>query len=356
MKRIIEELIEKRKAKQEKLEKRLGELAGSIGKFTFFNGRKGEIGEKFAAIGADIADFVTAQDREWDAYAGNHSTMVFKSLEWKIERLENEYSNLHTLLARFVGLERALDRLIESAGGKTDGKTIGEIRSIKEKLSVFQYSGFEDRFRGDEDAVRQKLKKYVSHFPAGRDVLDFGCGRGEFLELLREGGRIGRGVDLAGGMLDRAREKGLAVLEGDALEHLKTLPDGSLGGIFSSQVIEHLAPEYLRGLVRESLRVLRVGGVLLMETINPLSLFALSRIFFLDPSHRQPLHPEYLRYLLDGCGFSGVEILYSAEPADEMLRPVGPDQPTALVFNENVDRLNRILFASPEFAVKGTKA
>ena len=165
-----------------------------------------------------------------------------------------------------------------------------------------------------------------------------------------------RGVDLAGGMLDRAREKGLAVFEGDALEHLKAQPDGSLGGIFSSQVIEHLAPEYLRGLVRESLRALRGGGVLLMETINPLSLFALSRIFFLDPSHRQPLHPEYLRYLLDGCGFSGVEILYSAEPADEMLRPVGTDQPTAMVFNENVDRLNRLLFASPEFAVKGTKA
>ena len=132
MKRIIEELIEKRKAKQEKLEKRLGELAESIGKGNLFGGRKKEIGEKFAALGTDFADFVTAQDREWDAYAGNHATQVFKSLEWKIERLENEYSNLHTLLARFVGLERALDRLIESAGGKRTAKrSDSSVRSRK---------------------------------------------------------------------------------------------------------------------------------------------------------------------------------------------------------------------------------
>lgn len=356
MKRIIEDLIEKRKAKQEKLERTLGELAETVGRHTFFRRGKGKIAEKLAELGADLAAFITAQDREWDAYAGNHSTMVFKSLQWKIEKLENEYSNLRTLLTRFVHLERTLDRLLDKIEKKGNRPAAAEIRSIKERLSTFQYAGFEDRFRGDEETVKAKLKKYLDHFAAVDDILDIGCGRGEFLELLREGGKAGSGIDLSDGMLDRAREKGLTVLEADALAFLKTRPDGSLGGIFSSQVIEHLAPEYLRELVRESLRVLRGGGVLLMETINPLSLFAFSRIFTLDPSHRIPLHPEYLRFLLESCGFSGVEILFSEEPEEEKLVPVAPNQPTALAFNENVDKLNRLLFASTEFAVKGIKS
>lgn len=122
MKRIIEDLIEKRKAKQEKLEKTLGELAGTVGKRPFFRRGKGKIEEKLAEFGADLAAFITAQDREWDAYAGNHSTMVFKSLQWKIEKLENEYSNLRTLLTRFVHLERTLDRLLDKIEKRGNGR------------------------------------------------------------------------------------------------------------------------------------------------------------------------------------------------------------------------------------------
>jgi len=178
MKRIIEDLIEKRKAKQEKLEKTLGELAGTVGKRPFFRRGKGKIEEKLAEFGADLAAFITAQDREWDAYAGNHSTMVFKSLEWKIEKLENEYSNLRTLLTRFVHLERTLDRLLDKIEKKGKRETVAEIRSIKDRLSTFQYAGFEDRFRGDEETVKGKLKKYLVHFAAVDEILDIGWGNG----------------------------------------------------------------------------------------------------------------------------------------------------------------------------------
>jgi hypothetical protein len=94
---------------------------------------------------------------------------------------------------------------------------------------------------------------------------------------------------------------------------------------------------------------------LLLETINPLSLFALSRIYFLDPTHRQPLHPEYMRYLLGSSGFSAVEIIFTAEPENEKLRAIAPENPLALPFNDNVDRLNQLLFSACEYAVKGIK-
>jgi O-antigen chain-terminating methyltransferase len=94
---------------------------------------------------------------------------------------------------------------------------------------------------------------------------------------------------------------------------------------------------------------------LLLETINPLSLFALSRIYFLDPTHQQPLHPEYMRYLLGSSGFSAVEIIFTAEPENEKLRTIASENPLALPFNDNVDRLNQLLFSACEYAVKGVK-
>ncbi|MCX6554749.1 MAG: class I SAM-dependent methyltransferase, partial [Candidatus Aminicenantes bacterium] len=156
-------------------------------------------------------------------------------------------------------------------------------------------------------------------------------------------------------MLEMAREKGLECYQEDALVFLKNRPAESLDGIFSSQVIEHFQPEYLRRVIGESFRVLRPGSPLLLETINPLSLFALSRIYFLDPTHSQPLHPEYMRYLLGSSGFSAVEIIFTAEPEAEKLRAIAPENPLALPFNDNVDRLNQILFSSCEYAVKGVK-
>ncbi len=144
-------------------------------------------------------------------------------------------------------------------------------------------------------------------------------------------------------------------LKADALEFLKARPDASLDGIFSSQVIEHFEPGYLRRAVAECFRALKPGAVLLLETINPLSLFALSRIYFLDPTHQRPLHPEYMRYLLENSGFAAVEILYGAEPEEEKLAAADPASPQALPFNGNVDRLNRLLFPSSEYAVKGVR-
>lgn len=355
MRRVIEDLVEKRKARQEELKSSLRELAPLMSRRGWPGKGDARAQAVVARFEAALEAFVTAQDKEWDAYASNHATMVFKSLQWKIEKLEAEYSLLRTLLVHFAQLENRLGRLLESIAEKPSPADVAELRRVREQLSPIQYADFEKRFRGRPEEIARRLAGYLPSFAAGGEVLDIGCGRGEFLALLRDGGRRPLGLDLSDSMLEEARARDLPCLKADALEFLKNRPAASLDGVFSSQVIEHFEPEYLRRVVSECFRVLRPGATLLLETINPLSLFAVSRIYFLDPTHQRPLHPEYMRYLLESSGFEAVEILFGPEPDSEKLREADPASAQALPFNENVDRLNRLLFAPSEYAVRGQK-
>lgn len=364
MRRIIEDLVEKRKRKQSKLKdtiQSLGHLIAARGFFkTLFNKDKDRINQKLLELNDDLNELITIQDKEWDAYSNNHSTTVFKSLEWKINKLEAEYSHVKTLLTDFITLEQSLDRLIHVIDAKSGEfpEISGRLKDIKEQLSVHQYSDFEQRFRGDEQKVKEKLEAYLPVFdnvPAEDPVLDIGCGRGEFMEMLVDRGIQARGLDLSQSMLRSAREKGLTCEHTDALSYLEKLPDESLGGIFSAQVIEHLEPAYLREMVMQCVRVLKPGAPMVLETVNPLSLFALSNIYFLDVTHVKPLHPEFMRYLLESSGFENVAVRYGESLTDERLQEISPENQLALQFNTNVDKLNKILYASPVYAVTGQK-
>jgi 2-polyprenyl-3-methyl-5-hydroxy-6-metoxy-1,4-benzoquinol methylase len=363
MRRIIEELIEKRKQQQINLKKILEELGHLIEGRGFLRRISRENKKKISKVLLDfnqaLNELITIQDKEWDAYSNNHSTMVFKSLQWKIEKLEAEYSNVKTILANFITLEKSLERLIASIDEKTVDRekpgTYSRLQRIKELLSPYRYPDFEQRFRGDENEVKEKLKKYLPIFSHSDHILDIGCGRGEFIELLQELGKRAEGIDISESMLQAAVEKGLPCSKSDALDFLQQQPGDSRGGIFSAQVIEHLESDYLRDLVVEAFRVLHENSPIVLETVNPLSIFALSNIYFLDITHRKPLHPEFMRYLLESTGFSEVNIIYPEELVEEQLEGISPGNQLAREFNTNVDKLNKLLYASPIYAVTGTK-
>ena len=113
--------------------------------------------------------------------------------------------------------------------------------------------------------------------------------------------------------------------------------------------------EYIKELVIEAFRALEENSPIVLETVNPLSIFALSNIYFLDITHRKPLHPEFMRYLLESTGFVDVNIIYSEELVDEQLEGISPENLLAREFNTNVDKLNKLLYASPTYAVTGIK-
>jgi SAM-dependent methyltransferase len=232
------------------------------------------------------------------------------------------------------------------------------------------YLGFEDRFRGSIDEVRDKQRVYVPLFAGASDVLDVGCGRGEFLALLKAAGVSARGIDVNRAMIAATRERGLDAAEADALAHLSSLADSSLGGLIASQVIEHLEPAYLLRLLAVAFRKLRPGAPIVLETINPACWLAFFSSYLRDFTHVQPVHPETLQYLLQASGFARVTINYTAQAPDAVrMRGVDPKTLTGLdaattralttladAYNANASILNSLLFTYMDYAAIGYRA
>ena len=232
----------------------------------------------------------------------------------------------------------------------------------------YRYVAFENRFRGSTDEIRARVAAYLPQFEGASDVLDVGCGRGEFLDLLRERGISATGVDINHDMVELCRARGLEVVQGDALAHLEQLDDGALGGLFAAQVVEHLEPSRLLAFIDAAHRKLRPGAPLALETINVASWSAFFRSYVRDITHVRPVHPETLQFLVGTAGFRNAQIVYrSPYPEEERLRQVeglpaaalfdGGGDPAAdlsrvaAVLNRNVETLNRLLFADQDYAV-----
>jgi SAM-dependent methyltransferase len=230
------------------------------------------------------------------------------------------------------------------------------------------YLAFEDCFRGSEEEIRARMADYAPLFDGAGEVVDLGCGRGEFLDVLRARGIAARGVDINPEMVEVCRAKGLKVEVGDALSFLRALPNESVGGIFSAQVVEHLEPAYLLELLRAAAAKLGSGGRLVIETINPTCWVAFFESYIRDLTHVRPLHPETLKYLLVASGFNGVELRFRTPiPDADRLQRVATLPPGATTeaqrladlvsaFNLNMERLNDRLFTHLDYAVIAGRA
>ncbi len=259
-------------------------------------------------------------------------------------------------------MKREIERRREAAAAPAAPQAAGRPRPAAD-LEAYKYLCFEDAFRGSREEIAARQREYLAYFEGASDVLDLGCGRGEFLALLREQGVTARGLDANAEVVERCREQDLDAVRGDALEYLGGLADESLGGLFSAQVVEHLEAEYLTRVLAEAQRVLRPGARVVLETINPASWTAFFSAFVRDVTHRHPLHPDTLSYFLRAAGFVDVEIAYRAPVPDaaKLQRAAvdaGPaDTPAgaavralAEAFNQHVDRLNGLIFAEQDYA------
>ena len=226
-------------------------------------------------------------------------------------------------------------------------------------VPAFDYPYFEGRFRGSEQEVRERQKAYVEFFRQRGPVLDLACGRGEFLSLLRENGIAGRGVDRDADMAARCREQDLEVACGDVFAFLEATPDGSLGGIFSAQFIEHLPTAAYVRLVELAYRKLRSGGALLLETQNPECLAIYSQSFFVDPTHVRPVPAAQLRFWMGEAGFRELHTHYVSPVAPQLpqLPLLEPKVGNARVerWNQEAQRFNQIYFGYQDYAVLGIK-
>ncbi|MET0164716.1 MAG: class I SAM-dependent methyltransferase [Vicinamibacterales bacterium] len=261
-------------------------------------------------------------------------------------------------------LKREVVRLSE-AGIPTSAAPTTERESSRDggsraSLDGHKYVGFEDHFRGSQDDIRGRVAEYLPIFRGVQNVVDLGCGRGEFLALLRENGIDGRGVDINEAMVEVCRSHGFDVTRTDALSYLEAQPDGSIGGLFAAQVVEHLEPQYLNALLDVAFGKLRPGAPIVLETINPACWFAFFESYIRDITHVRPLHPDTLKFLLIASGFQHVDIRYrSPYPEHEKLQPIGPNGSlgdAVETLNANVERINRLLFTWLDYAAIGRRA
>ena len=231
-------------------------------------------------------------------------------------------------------------------------------------LNSYKYVAFEDRFRGSQLDIRARLIDYIPLFQNASNVVDIGCGRGELLDLLREAGVTAHGIDVNSSMVEVCLERGLSAETGDAVSYLERQADSSLGGLIAIQVVEHLEPEYLSRLIDLAFFKLKPNAPLVLETLNPACWVAFFESYIRDVTHRWPLHPDTLRYMVQASGFTTAAVQFRAPVADAdklqhvpMLPPrEGKEHNPILVdlvdiVNSHTDKLNARMFTFMDYAV-----
>ena len=318
------------------------------------------------AVGALQAGVIGALGGLSDELQKRWESMVARERRYQtsVDEIRSTTAVWHEVTA---SLKRELDGIRTRHSNDANSEPEMSVIPPSSAYEGYKYVAFEDNFRGSETEIRSRVAGYLPYFEKASNVLDVGCGRGEFLDLLRERGVTASGIELNQDMVEICRSRNLTVSEGDVISHLDTLPDDSLGGLFAAQVVEHLEPEYLLRFISTAFLKLRPGAKLVLETINVASWSAFFQSYVRDITHVRPIHPDTLQYLVTASGFQKAEVVYrSPYPRENQLKMLewSTSKPTATdsaietelasfvsVINQNIETLNRLLFAEQDYAV-----
>ncbi len=251
---------------------------------------------------------------------------------------------------------RELSRIAEQVGAVDIRVT--DLEKPEDSVNDYMdYAAFENQFRGSQEEIRSRIRRYLTYFSAGDKVLDLGCGRGEWLELLKSIGAEPVGVDLNENTVSLCRRKGLSVVQDDLFDYLERQEDSSLDGITAIQVVEHLTPVQLLRLTQLCYRKLKFGGHIIFETQNPAVVYTMTNYFLVDPTHIRPVHPTWAKYVLENTGFSDVRLDYPeyAWVTDGSIPPLDISGSDTAVFNQQISYLNNLLYGSTDYAIIAVK-
>ncbi len=314
-----------------------------------------QLDQKRDRIANQIQEGLQSQIQHLDRELYQKTEQLQEYLETQIkDSNEKNFQNSHYLKIDLLQQKRLINKFLEVTAG-------GEGISSREPAQIFAgeldhsldafYFAFEERFRGSREEINRRLEVYLPRLreaqiaPGDSLILDLGCGRGEWLELLRDNGYRARGIDLNRVVIEQCQSRGLEVLEGDVIAYLQSMPDDSVAVITGFHIIEHLPFEILVKLLNEAFRVLRQRGLVIFETPNPANVLVGSCNFYFDPTHRNPLPSLMTQFLVQYCGFAEVEILN-----------LNPSTETAICEDSEIaKRFNECFYGPMDYAIIGYK-
>lgn len=310
-------------------------------------------------------DIVKEIEREYKKYVAQEIVKYKREVSEQIQNHESELRDKYEQIKaeiewRHTQEEMKLFRNVRKNLYKDNNNREQADDQKEEEINVYgeiDYFDFENHFRGSRQDIKQRQSIYIPYFINKNMILDLGCGRGEFLELLKENHISYIGVDSYEEFADYCEAKELNVKCADAVKYLSSIENGSLGGIFAAQLIEHLPKESLIYLCHLAYEKLEKGAYLIMETPNPMCLSIYANSFYMDPSHQKPVHPKMIEYLLKREGFCKIDILYTEESRSGYRLPalVSDSVDNLTEFNKGMDMLSDLLFGSEDYAVIAQK-
>jgi O-antigen chain-terminating methyltransferase len=272
---------------------------------------QGSFQHRATLMDANYRDAMRGQHTEFTSALERFSLDIQQRLWADLERIRLEYERLIYSELKTIRQRAAVSGLSEARQAtKDDG--------LSHMALGFDYGRFAERFRGTEEYVKAAQQIYLPHFRACRNVLDIGCGRGEFLEMMQAAGIPAKGIDLDPESVATCRYKTLDAEVADLFVYLESLPEASLDGIFCSQVVEHLPPQRLPEMIRLCASRLQRNGALAIETPNPECLAIFATHFYLDPTHQRPVPHPLLAFYLEEFGVGNIEVRKLSPAAESM--------------------------------------
>jgi O-antigen chain-terminating methyltransferase len=254
---------------------------------------------------------------------------------------------------------------------KSHATKIDAIEESHESIDYINYFVFSDemskiwtKLSGKSVDTPNIFIDSIELFKDCKNVLDIGCGSGYFLKMMKQNNIGGYGIDLNEDLVAYCQKMGINAIKIDALSHLQSIENKSLDGIFINQVAEHLSIDNLIKLLKSSYEKLQYGSYIIITIPNILSMLVSTNLYYLDPTHQRQLHPEVLKFLLNSCGFRDIqEKYYQPIPDDIKLKKLeisdySQEENLKKIienYNNNVTRLNNILFGFRDVTVLGKK-